>query len=704
MHPYLTLTYQDNLAVITLNQPGEKVNTLDKAMVDEFGFILDELQSKNSIDAIVFISGKEDNFIAGADIKMFDTFKKREDFEAFVKQGTDLLHRIESFPKPVIAAIHGACIGGGLEVALACRYRIATDEPATKFALPEVKLGLLPGAGGTQRLPKRVGLPKALDIMLTGKNVYPRQAKRMGLVHMLTHRHGLMSAAKALVERHKSDKVKQPKLSLTDRLLTFSPLRNVAFSQAKKTVMRMTRGNYPAPFKIIESAKAGLTMPTEKGFATERRLFTELAYTPESLALRSLFFGMQAVKKNPWADHTTPVDRIGVLGSGLMGSGIADVSAANGYRVVLKDRKDEQAIKGLNGIKSDLDKKVKKRIVPTFEADQQLARIHATGSYESFRNIPIVVEAVFEDLDIKHAVLKDVEKESPDVIFASNTSSLPISDIAKGAKKPENVIGMHYFSPVQKMPLLEIIKTPQTSERALGIAYEIGLKQGKTVIVVNDGPGFYTTRILAPYMNEALLLMEEGAKIDALDSAMKDFGFPVGPVVLMDEVGIDVAAHVSRVLGPMFEKRGVKPTTTAQKLYENDLLGRKNGKGFYLYQKGSKKKEVNTAVYNLLGSGKSGSVSKADIQERMSMVMLNEALLCLEEGILLSARDGDLGAILGLGFPPFLGGPFRYIDVTGAGEILKRMENLEKVHDQRFKPAQILRDYAKSGKKFRDEE
>ena len=699
MHPYLNITFENGLAILTLDQPGEKVNTLDQSMIDAFEGFLDDFMKRSDVKAAVLISGKEGNFIAGADINMFDTFKTQEDFQAFVKKGTDLLDRMEKCPKPIIAAINGSCIGGGLEVVLACHYRIATDDSSTKFGFPEVKLGLLPGAGGSQRLPKLVGLPKALDMMLTGKNIYPYPAKKMGLVDEITHRHGLLQAAKYAVGKLIKSGKPNRKLAFVDNLLTHSPMRSVALSQAKKTVLRMTRGNYPAPLKIIESAAAGLTMSYEKGFDTERRLFVELAFTPESQSLRNLFFGMQAVKKNPWKDKRLSLNRIGVLGSGLMGSGIADVSAQSGYQVALKDRDAAQAAKGYSGIKSDVDKKVKKRIMKPFEADQFLARITPTGSYDYFKNIPLVIEAVFEDINIKHKVLQDVEKVSPDAIFATNTSSLPISEIAKGAKKPENVVGMHYFSPVQKMPLLEIIKTDITSESALGTAYEVGLKQGKTVIVVNDGPGFYTTRILAPFMNEALLLLEEGAKIESIDKAMKDFGFPVGPIVLMDEVGLDVAAHVSDVLSPMFIARGAEPTKVAKKLFEAGFLGRKNKKGFYKYD--GKKKEVNKDIYSFFGSTSGKDISAKEIQDRMSMIMVNEALLCLQENILLSARDGDLGAILGLGFPPFHGGPFRYIDQSGPEVILNRMKDLEKKYGKRFKAATILEEKVTAGTKFR---
>ncbi len=704
MSDSLRIERDRRIAYITLDKPDDKVNILDKSLIEGFGTVLDSVEKDDSIDTLVFISAKEGNFIAGADINMFDTFTETEEFEAFIKNATDLLDRIEQFPKPVIAAINGSCVGGGLELILACHARIATDDSSTKFSLPEVKLGLLPGAGGTQRLPRLVGLPSALDIMLTGKNVFPRQAKKMGLIDDLTHKHGLRQAAEWMAGKLKKDGAISRKLSLTNKALTHSPLRSVAFSQAEKQVMKSTRGNYPAPLKILESARAGLTKTRDKGFETERRLFSRLAFTPESAALRSLFFAMQGAKKNPFKEKAAEVRKIGILGAGLMGSGIADVSSKAGLQVVLKDRDIESAMKGYHSVEDDLRKKIKKRIISKFDSDAQMERITPTSNYGHLRGVPVIIEAVFEELDIKHQVLNESMSMSPDAIFASNTSSIPISDIAKKAEHPENVIGMHYFSPVQKMPLLEIIKTKQTSAEAIGTAYEIGLKQGKTVIVVHDGPGFYTTRILAPFIHEAMLLLGEGASVESIDSAMKDFGFPVGPVALIDEVGIDVAAHVSATLAPMFRERGAEPGNTAQKIHDAGYLGRKNKKGFYRYDKAGKgKKKVNEDIYAFFGGSERKKIDKTQIQQRMSSVMVNEAMLCLEEHILDSARDGDLGAVLGLGFPPFLGGPFHYTDQIGVEQLLEQLNKLESAHGNRFKAAGILQEYLKSGRKFRDE-
>lgn len=413
---------------------------------------------------------------------------------------------------------------------------------------------------------------------------------------------------------------------------------------------------------------------------------------------------MTHAKKNPWESVTKPVRKIGMIGAGLMGSGIAQVSAENGnYEVILKDRDLASAAKGYKSIFDDINKKTKKRIIKKFEEDQTMAKIQPSGRYEDLKAVDVVIEAVFEDINIKHTVVKETESVcSENVIFASNTSSLPISDIAKGSKRPDQVIGMHYFSPVQKMPLLEIIKTDKTADWVIGTAYEIGNKQGKTNIVVNDGPGFYTTRILAPYMNEALLLLEEGAKIESVEKAMKQWGFPVGPMVLFDEVGIDVAAHINDVMGPFFDKRGMQSTSVTKELYKNRFLGRKSKKGFYLYKDGTKKKEINTEIYTYFGGSSRKNIDFNIIQERMGLMMVNEALWCLHDNILLSPKDGDLGAILGLGFPPFKGGPFFWIDSVGADHVLTLMKRLESDFGSRFKPCPILEDYAKSGKKFYD--
>lgn len=699
----LNIEHKDSVAVITLDLPGEKVNKLTEGLMQEFSDFLDKLESDPSLQGAVLISGKSDNFIAGADIEMFQERDTAEEITELSKGGHQILNRIADLPKPVVVAIHGSCMGGGLELSLACHYRIASKHPKTVFSLPEVKLGLLPGTGGTQRLPRRIGIQKALTYMLTGKNMYPRQAYKNGLLDELTHKDALEEAGiKAVHKLSKGSYSSPDKRTFFEKLLEGNPIgRKIIFSQALKKTMGQTRGNYPAPLKIIDAVKYGYKYGLKEGLEYESELFGDLGAASESRALVNLFFGMNQAKKIKDEDMIRDINTIGVLGAGLMGSGIADVSINKGnYNVLLKDQSLERTAQGEKGIWKGLDSKRKKRIISSFERDKTFSRVTGVETYDNFRKADLVIEAVFEDLDIKQKVMKDSEDNTPDhCIFASNTSSLPISDIAKASSRPDQVIGMHYFSPVQKMPLLEIIVTDQTSDWVTATAWKVGIRQGKTVIVVKDGPGFYTTRILAPYMSEALTILNEGASIPFLDKIMKDFGYPVGPMALLDEVGIDVGAHVGETMSPLFESRGAKPDNKAKELLDNGFEGRKNRKGMYRYGD-TKKKEPNTDVYQYFGGSDRREPDAEESQWRMALMMMNEAAWCLHEGIIKNPTDGDLGAILGLGFPPFTGGPFRYMDELGLQSVLVRLEQMEKKFGARFKPAPIIKEYSESNTRF----
>ncbi len=710
---YLRIEKDRDVAVVWLDQEGEKVNKLGGYLVDAFNNTLDDLQNAADVKSVVLISGKKDTFVAGADLDYLLTLKDVGEVEKISRQGHAIFNRMANFSKPIVAAIHGAALGGGLEVALACHYRIASDSSKTILALPEVKLGLLPAGGGTQRLPRLIDLQRALDMMLTGKNIYPRQAKRMGLVDALIHEYGLLNAAKQAARKLAKSPLKKrkKKAPLLNKFLESTPVtRNIIFKQARKMVQRQTQGNYPAPFKIIDTVKTGLEKDFKTGLIAEAKAFETLAHSPEAKELIQIFFNMTALKKNPRKDIVKPVKTIGILGAGFMGAGIANVSAVKNYQILLKDMNIEAVARGEKTVWDDLNRKVKRRALSAFERDQLMSHISGVTDYLGFSKADLVIEAVFEDLEIKQKVLAETEAATrDDCIFASNTSSLPISQIAAKAKRPELVLGMHYFSPVPKMPLLEIIITDQTVDWATATAQEVGIRQGKTVIVVKDGPGFYTTRILSPMLNEALLLLEAGGEIRHIDQVMKRFGFPVGPITLIDEVGIDVGAHVSDVLGELFAQRGVSPSDVMKKMNDAGFKGRKNKKGFYHYhdrisgfQKllGKKKKEVNSTVYRFFGGQNRKKLNEEDIQNRLSLVMINEAAHCLQEGILSTPRDGDVGAIFGLGFPPFLGGPFRYLDRITPQSALNMLEALEQTHGARFTPAQIIRDYAKQNKKF----
>ncbi len=717
------------VAVITFDIEGEPVNTLSPPISAEFEGLMTRAAADASAKAIVIISGKKDSFIAGAKIDFLSTIASAADATALSRQGQAGFDRLDAFDKPVVAAIHGACLGGGLEWALACDFRIVTDSPKTSLGLPEVQLGLIPGAGGTQRLPRLIGVQAALDLILTGKTLKARKAVKLGVADELVPpsilrevalARALELADRTLTPQRARGLATGPARSFADVLkgltnkeswaelaLEENPLgRKVLFEQAKKQLLKKTRGKYPAPEKALEVVRIGMDKGLKAGLDAEAAAFGELVMSDVSKRLVEIFFATTALKKDNGTSNPqlTPreVKKLGLLGGGLMGGGIAYVaSALEGVTVRIKDRDEAGAARAMGHVRGLYDERVKKRSLTFREADKLLALVSATTDYTGFKHADLVIEAVFEDLALKHQMVKDLERVcGPETIFASNTSSIPISKIAEAAQRPQNVIGMHYFSPVNKMPLLEIITHRGTSEQTVATCVEVGKKQGKTVIVVNDGVGFYTSRILAPYMNEAAFLLAEGADIAELDKSLVDFGFPVGPITLLDEVGVDVAAKVAKIMHEAFGERLAAPDTT-DVLVKDGRLGRKAKKGFYLYGQGQKKKEVDVSVYALTPHGKDRKrFDRAEMAERCVLQFVNEAIRCLGEGILRSPRDGDIGAIFGLGFPPFLGGPLRYAESQGLGRVLQRTEHYQEKLGTRFTPAPLLIDSVKSGKRL----
>lgn len=706
----------DGVAVIRMDVPGESMNTLQQSFGEEFGQMFEELDQSSDVRAVVFTSGKPGSFIAGADVKMLGKVRTAHDARELSRAGQRGMDRLEAFRLPVVAAIHGACLGGGLELALACHGRVASDDKKTKLGLPEVQLGLLPGAGGTQRLPRLVGVQAALDLMLTGKQLDGKRAKKIGLVDEVVPEAILLEVAcgraLSLADAKATDKKRSgfDASKLADRLLGETGLgRKILFDQAKKKLLEKTRGNYPAPERILEVIKTGLEKGMARGLEAEAEAFGELVVSPEAAQLMNIFFATTELKKDTGVDDAKvkarPVHKVGMLGAGLMGAGIAYITSAIAKTPTrIKDRDDKGLAAGMKYVGDIVGERFKRRRISANDRDVILARITPTTDYSGFREAEVVIEAVFEDLDLKRRMIADVEAQGhPEAIFASNTSSLPITRIAEGAKHPERVIGMHYFSPVHKMPLLEIIVTSKTADWVTATCVELGKKQGKTVIVVNDGVGFYTSRILAPYMNEAAYLLSEGVSVEKLDGALMDWGFPVGPITLLDEVGIDVGEKVGKIMLEAYGDRLIPPAGM-EKLVADKRFGRKNGRGFYRYDgKKKSKKQVDDSVYAVLGVQPKSEIPAHEVAERCALQMVNEAALCFGEGILRSARDGDIGAIFGLGFAPFRGGPFRYVDTVGVLEVVRRLENYEKKFGRRFAPAPILVEMAQSGLTFHGE-
>ena len=716
---HFTFKVEDGVAVVLLDRDGEPTNTIGPVIFDEFSAVIGRLETDPAIKAVVIGSAKKGNFLAGADIRFFETLTDPDEAAAAIRELHALFVRIEALhavhDKPVVMAIDGACLGGGLELALTGSMRIVTDSKKTQLGQPEVQLGILPAGGGTQRLPKIIGVAAALDMILTGRPTRPHKALKIGLVdevvpsqmlYEIATRRAVESIGNLGESRGASVKGFLAPSHLQALAIEQNPVgRRVMFKKAEEAMLAKTKGLYPAPKRALEAVRIGVEQGNAAGYEAEATFFGELVTSPESKALRGIFFASQMMKyATGISGHAEPrkVSKVGILGGGLMGAGIATVSVLKAGATARVREVDEAGIgRALSHVSKEVSKQVKRRRLRPFEGEQAINKVTGTTDWTGFQNVDIVIEAVFESLELKQTLLAEAEEVIGDgVVFASNTSSLPITDIAANAKHPELVLGMHYFSPVEKMPLLEIVVTEDTSDAATVTAVEFGKRQGKTVIVVKDGPGFYTTRILVPYLNEAFFLLSEGASIKAIDKALTKWGFPIGPLLLTDEVGIDVGAHISKIMLDAFGERMAGPEM-AQGLLDDDRQGRKNGRGFYEYDDKGVRGGVDESVYEALGLGPRREIPKAEIQERIVLAMVNEAALCLEEGILQSAVDGDMGAVMGLGFPPFRGGPFWWMDEIGAAEIVDKLEALTEKHGERFEPAGIIRSHAESEKTFR---
>ncbi|MCU5772824.1 fatty acid oxidation complex subunit alpha FadJ [Erwiniaceae bacterium BAC15a-03b] len=691
----------DNVAVITIDVPDEKMNTLKAAFAGQIRQVIQRARENPHLAGIVMISGKPDSFIAGADISMIAACNSAQQAETLAKQGQKVMSDIAALPFPVVAAIHGACLGGGLELALACGQRICTLDDKTRLGLPEVQLGLLPGSGGTQRLPRLVGVSNALDLMLTGKTLRPRQALKIGLVDDAVPHSILLETAVARVLKGQKPRARLP---VRERLINGPLGRALLFTLATRQTRAKTKGNYPATERILAVVRNGLEQGSSSGYAAEAKAFGELVMTPESRALRSLFFATTAIKKEHGAEaEPHKLRAVGVLGGGLMGGGIACVTATRaGLPVRIKDINTEGINHALKYSWDTLGKKVKRRHIKPAERLRQMALISGDTEFRGFQQRDVIIEAVFEDLALKQKMVAEVEQHcSAATIFASNTSSLPIADIAAQAQRPENVIGLHYFSPVDKMPLAEVIPHAATSAQTIATTVALAKKQGKTAIVVADRAGFYVNRILAPYLNEAVRCLLEGEPIEVIDNALVEFGFPVGPVQLVDEIGIDVCLKIIPILEQAYGERFNAPAAFSAVSADN-RKGRKNGRGFYRYTGASLpgKKRVDSSIYPLIKVKPKARLEGALIAQRCVMMMLNEAVRCHDEQVIRSPRDGDIGAVMGIGFPPFLGGPFHYIDALGATMVVNTLVSLMHQYGERFAPCDALRRMAEQDEKF----
>ena len=699
------------IGVVWIDVPDQKVNTLSVRLMPQFETAFAAARADASLRALVIASGKESNFIAGADIGDLNGVASAEEGAQLSKDGQKAMARIAGIGVPTVAAIHGDCLGGGLELALACTSRVASDSPKTKLALPEVMLGLLPGAGGTVRLPALVGLANALDMMLTGRNIRPAKALKMDLVDRVVPRNQLLTVARqvahdlTLGKPARAPHKQAMQQEVQDVLLEGNMLgRRVILHEARKKVMKQTHGLYPAPLEI-------LAVINRASYDAEAAAFGKLLMTPESRALRHVFHCITASKKTdgPGTEgvQARPVRHIGMLGAGLMGAGIASVLADKGHSVRLKDINIDALTRAFDYARKVFGKARRRKVYNSAGVGQRMNRISGGLDWSGLAHADIIIEAVLEKLELKQDMVAEIERLTrADAIFATNTSSLPITDIAAKARHPERVIGMHFFSPVEKMPLVEIIVHAKTDPEVATTTAALARKMGKHVIVVNDCAGFYTTRVLAPYMIEATFLAIEGNPIEAIDEAAIRLGFPVGPIALMDEVGIDVGQKVLATMKEYYSAHMEFPPDAIGGFIAEGRLGRKANKGFYVYEDGKSTTErghkvVDETVYAHLPNGTNTKAANFDeMGERLLLALVNEAIRCRQEGVLFDCESGDLGAIMGIGFPPMLGGPFHYVDRHGAKNIAARLRALELRHGKRFEPADLLVDHADKGGSF----
>jgi len=663
------------VAILWIDDPARKVNLLDSSTLGALRQALDTLKQRPSTPrALIVASGKEGQFIAGADITEFDRLQSPAEAESKAKDAQQLFEDYAQLPYPTIAAIDGPCLGGGTEFSLALTHRIASDRRATAIGLPEVKLGILPGFGGTQRLPKRVGFAQALTLILSGRSLDGYKARSAGLVdEVVPHERFVPRCAEwteALLSGSGRPRRRGRQPSFAMRVLQAIPfVRGFILAQARKTVDRQTGGHYPAPYEILRVLGATWGKRIGDGLRIERKAVAKLLFTPESIHLRRIFNLGETAKRMPTAARAHAVDSAAVFGAGVMGGEIAYLFSQADVRVRLRDLKPEPILHSLAHAKSLFDREVSRRKMSAAEERLALARIEPTLDLSGLQRVNVVLEAIVEDLSIKQSLFRDLEARLPaDCVLATNTSSLSVEAIARGLKRPGRVVGMHFFNPATRMPLVEVIRTPSSDADAIDTVVALARKLKKTPVLVKDAPGFLVNRVLMPYLSEAVGLVERGQSIVAIDRELRKFGMPVGPLELLDEIGLDVARKVAHVLHEAFGGR-IPPVGMIDRLVTAGSLGKKSGLGFYRYEKGARR-SINPA---LRAAAASAPVAQDEIRDRLVDAMVNEAALALDEGVVERPDDVDLAMVYGTGFPPFRGGLLRYADAVGIAAVVERL-------------------------------
>ncbi|RUU78917.1 3-hydroxyacyl-CoA dehydrogenase NAD-binding domain-containing protein [Mesorhizobium sp. M7A.F.Ca.MR.362.00.0.0] len=711
----------DGIAQVTWDMPGRSMNVFTEEAMRELNAIVDKVAGDAAIKGAVITSGK-DTFSGGADItllqKMLTTFaaEKGKDAERATKalfdnagMMTGLFRKLETCGKPWVSAINGTCMGGAFELSLACHGRVAADSDKVKMALPEVKIGIFPGAGGTQRVPRLTDQQQALQMLTSGQTLSPQKAKSMGLIHEIAEPARLVETAKAMIRNglkpvapwdEKGFKLPGGQI--------YSPAGFNLWPPAIAILRRETYGNYPAAAAILKCVYEGLLVPFDTGLRIEQRYFTEIMQTREAAAMiRSLFVSLQELNKGarrPAGVPETKFKKIGILGAGFMGAGIAYVTAKAGIPVVLLDRDLESAAKGKAHSDGLISDQVKKGRAKPEDKDKLLSLITPTADYADLAGCDLVVEAVFEDSSVKKSATEQAEAVlKPSAIFASNTSTIPITGLAKNSARPKNFIGIHFFSPVDKMMLVEIILGKKTGDKALATAIDFVRAIKKTPIVVNDTRGFYVNRCVLRYMSEAYKMLIEGVPAPMIENAAKAAGMPVGPLALTDETAIDLAQKIMKQTIRDLGDKAVDPKQMAlinAMVDDHGRFGRKNGKGFYDYPAKPAKKKLWPGLRGLYPQLAPEKVDYGELQQRLLVTIALEAARVMEEGIVTDPREADVGSILAFGFAPYTGGALSYIDGIGAKAFVKIAKNLQKKYGAEFKAPKLLLDMAEKGETF----
>jgi 3-hydroxyacyl-CoA dehydrogenase/enoyl-CoA hydratase/3-hydroxybutyryl-CoA epimerase len=733
----LTIEKDNNVATLWLDVPGKTYNVFNRQVLRDLNAAFDAIAPNSGIRLLLIQGRKKNGFVAGADLHEFQTITTGEQATALSAAGQQLFDKLERLPFPTVAVMHGPCLGGGLEFALACDYRVAIDHPKTQIGLPEIELGLVPGWGGTQRLARVVGLERALQVILQRRRLNAREAADWGLADWClpvaskeqennnsslaaSHESLTTLAGFQISDLHKRPKHGLPLHTWRQRLIESTPVgRAIMFRGAERILRRKVPDDMPAPFEALQAVRVGFTQDMSAGLAREREAIGRLATTKACRNLMTLFFLIERARKlqeDVDKDSVPEIRRVGVVGAGTMGAGIAQLAALKGFEVVVQEINDAALAAGIRKIEDLFQKAAERRLLSSEEAKQKMAAICRTTTWQGFDQTDLVIEAVIEDLKLKKDVFQELEKRTrPNTILASNTSSLVIGQLQEGLAHPERVAGLHFFNPVHKMPLIEVVRTPVTQEKVTSILTQWSAAVGKTPVVVGDSPGFVVNRILMPYLNEAGMLVAEGMPVEKVDSVMRRFGMPMGPLELLDQVGLDVAAHIAKSVGPAFGGR-LQPHPALEQMCQADWLGQKSGLGFYRYQ--GKKKTVHAEALAKLREDEapaqpsgtparqsaparpSGAPDMDDARERMVCLMVNEAAACLAEELAPSADVIDLAMVMGTGWAPHRGGPLRYADDRGVRNIVQTLETLAKKIGSRFEPCAELRRRAETGEQF----